>query len=202
MPLKDFQIDEKLSLYLWKIDENADELLVLNNGMLPDECKEYKKTLHQKQCLAKYLIFKHLNIEDQIYKDSNGKPLLKNGQFISVSHTGNLVGIVISTEACGLDIEKNRPKILRVKEKFVSIDDFVPNDNHIHWLWTAKESIYKLYGKKAVPLKSIKIIAIDFAKQYGWGILNRRDIELFFIKVPENYIICIARYAEDDFNFF
>jgi len=202
MPLNYSKQTRDFSLYLWKIEENSDELLALNNGVFPDECKKYKRPLHQKQCLAKHLMFKHLNIENQIYKDSNGKPLLKNGQFISVSHAGNLVGIVISKEACGLDIEKNRSKILRVKEKFVSIDDFVPNDEYLHWIWTAKESIYKLHGKKALPLKAINIVAINFDKQSGWAILNRRDIELFFIKAPENFIICIAKYADEKFNIF
>jgi len=56
-----------------------------------------------------------------IYAPS-GKPMLQNGVKISVSHANEKLAILFSFNGCeaGIDIEKVRDKILKIKEKFLS----------------------------------------------------------------------------------
>jgi len=196
MPFKHYPIHTNRDLYLWKIDETIEKLLVYQQNNFPQECKRYKNPQHIKQCLAKWLMINKLNISKLISKDSYGKSYLSDNRFISIAHSGAYVSILLSETDCGIDIENYRDKLIRIKNKFISPNDFIVADKQLHWMWTAKESIYKLYGKKSLSFKhDIQITHINFEENTGNAMLkNQYNIELFFKKMPENFIICMANY--------
>ena len=106
-------------------------------------------------------------------KDEFGKPFLdsKNLQ-INYSHAKNLIfwGEHESFKI-GVDIEYLRPQLLKIKHKFCREDefDFIPADNEIPYLlaiWSAKEAIYKAYGKKEVDFqKHMQILPFEIGSE-------------------------------------
>ena len=83
---------------------------------------------------------------------------------ISVAHGGESVAVAIANEPVGVDIESLDRNYERVKSRFMSPAEEALSSMEA-WpavVWTAKEAIYKLYGKREVDLtKDIRITAFD-----------------------------------------
>src|SRR5699024_6379395 len=99
-----------------------------------------------------------------------GKPHLKDGKYISITHSREFTGIIVSDDRpVGIDIEKQREKILRIAHKFTTLEEYHTLANEealirkLNIVWCAKESIYKLYGKKGLLfLENINVQDFDF----------------------------------------
>src|SRR5437764_2113507 len=101
---KDFQ------LAIWRMDEDPDELL--RAGMLSEKDIErvnsFQSIARKKEWICTRLLLKELMPQNpsSIVYDENGKPHLKNtSAHISVSHTKNFVGVIVSENySVGIDI--------------------------------------------------------------------------------------------------
>ena len=84
--------------------------------------------------------------------------------YISVAHGGESVAVAIADEPVGVDIESLDRNYERVKSRFMSSSEEALSARE-EWpamVWTAKEAIYKLYGKREVDLtEDIRITAFD-----------------------------------------
>lgn len=163
MPVyKSLKINTSTRLLIWKIDETFQELL---NGINLTKSNQkrvngMKSELHKKAFVAVRQLFKKIGYKDKdIVYDKFGKPHLKNGKFISISHSFNFCGLIISDEnPVGIDIEKRRDKIVKIAHKFTPINKYknITDKDLIRKLtvvWGAKESLYKIYGKKQLLFK-------------------------------------------------
>ena len=82
-----------------------------------------KSQLHQCAFLSvRYLLSKADYNDDDLFYTEDGKPHLKDGQEISITHSHNFSAIIISNTPVGIDIEKKRDKIIRIASKFVGIE--------------------------------------------------------------------------------
>lgn len=83
---------------------------------------------------------------------------------ISVAHGGESVAVAIANEPVGVDIESLDRNYERIKSRFMSPAEEALSAMEA-WpavVWTAKEAIYKLYGKREVDLtEDIRITAFD-----------------------------------------
>jgi phosphopantetheinyl transferase len=115
-----------------------------------------KSDLHRRGFLSVRHLLSELGYTDaDLAYDEYGKPHLKDGKFISITHSFTFSGIIISDEKpVGIDIEKQRDKILKIAHKFTPIEEYKSIANHdalvskLTIVWGAKESLYKIYGKK------------------------------------------------------
>lgn len=87
------------------------------------------------------------------------KPFLQNrSEHISISHSHDkLVVMVDEQQNCGVDIELVRDKVLGIRHKYLSQMEQDLAGTNVELLityWAAKETLYKIYGKKG----------LDFAK--------------------------------------
>lgn len=96
----------------------------------------------------------------EIYKDEFGKPHLYDiDDEISWSHGGDYAAIIASKNGpTGIDIEKISDRILKIQDKFCNETDLqclLPGKiaESLLIIWTAKESMFKLYGRKEVDFK-------------------------------------------------
>ena len=153
MPLyKSIQHNENTTIFIWKIEESFDELylpLKLNDNS-EARLRGMKSELHQKGFLSVRHLLKHAGYTDfDLYYNEYGKPLLKDGKHISISHSYQYAGIIISNDEVGIDIEKNRPKIVTIQKKFVNteVDSLSEEDlvKQLTIIWGAKEAMYKIY---------------------------------------------------------
>ncbi len=97
--------------------------------------------------------------------NSEGKPLLNTKMHLSISHSKDFYGIIVSsTHQVGIDLEYNHQRYEHIKDKYISEKevntlDYLPN---LDIIWSAKESIFKIFGGKVVDFRrSIQIDKID-----------------------------------------
>jgi phosphopantetheine--protein transferase-like protein len=101
----------------------------------------------------------------EVKEDEFGKPYLSDFDFeLSITHSYDYAGVMISKSKVGVDIEKMKKNLLNLAPKFLSEDELLMLDEHnslkqLYVFWCVKESLYKLYGKKELAFKeNIKII--------------------------------------------
>lgn len=159
MPLyKIVTISDTTKALIWKIEESFNDLLkeiqlTENNS---NRLHGMKSELHQRGFLSVRHLLKEVGYKDSdLIYDEFGKPHLKDGKYISITHSFTFSGIIISNEKpVGIDIEKRRDKIVKIAHKFTPIEAYKSIANHdalvskLTIVWGAKESLYKIYGKK------------------------------------------------------
>ncbi|HSM64453.1 MAG TPA: 4'-phosphopantetheinyl transferase superfamily protein, partial [Gillisia sp.] len=157
MPLyKTITVDEGTKVLIWKIEESLDWLV--DDIQLTDHCQDrvngMKSILHKRGFMSIRHLFAEMGYTDHdLYYDENGKPHLKDGKCISITHSFNFTAIIVSEDEVGIDIEKQRDKILKIAEKFTPLEEYHTLANEealirkLTIVWGAKESIYKLYAQ-------------------------------------------------------
>ncbi|MEY8849944.1 4'-phosphopantetheinyl transferase superfamily protein [Psychroserpens sp. XS_ASV72] len=156
MPLyKTIQVNSQTIVKIWKITESYEELMApldLKSNSL-ERVLGMKSELHQRGFLSVRHLLRDSGYTDQdLYYDTNGKPHLKDGKHISITHSFTFSGIIISDSEVGIDIEMQRDKIAIIAKKFVDYEfkylsktdaDYVKK---LTVIWGIKESLYKLFA--------------------------------------------------------
>lgn len=177
---KTLTISPETKIFIWKIEESIDELkagisLTEKNKI---RFNSMKSDLHQKGFLSIRHLLKEINLTDaDLMYDEFGKPNLDKGRYISITHSFNFTAIIYSTEKeVGIDIEKQRDKILKIAHKFTPIEEYKTIANadalisKLTIVWGAKESLYKIYGKKKLLfLRDIYVADFKFADEKTTG---------------------------------
>ena len=182
MPLyKTIKPNNYTSIYVWKIEESFNELLKDTplNERSEQRVTSMKSELHQRGFLSVRHLLKEAGYSDfDLFYTENGKPHLKNGKRISITHSFTFSAIIISDVEVGIDIEKNREKIKIIQHKFVNFErGFInENDSYIEQLtviWGAKESLYKIYPYGGLTFKNdIDIDSFQIANHKTTGFIK------------------------------
>ena len=165
MPLyKTIQHNSSTKILVWKITE---PLSYFNDLSLTEPSRQRVTGMmsesHRKGFLAVRKLLQAIGLEDKdLYYTNDGKPHLRNGDIISISHSFDFSVIAVSKTTIGIDIEKNREKIIKIAAKFVDKENkYLTKDNLVEQLtviWGAKESLYKIHPdggllfKKHLPI--------------------------------------------------
>ena len=163
MPLyKTITPNSKTTVKIWKIDESFDDL------MRPIELKPetlsrvlgMKSDMHQRGFLSvRHLLLAFGYKDADLFYDENGKPHLKDGKQISITHSFNFSAVVVSDLIVGIDIEKQRDKISVIANKFIDYEFNYLEEKANHYkekltvIWCAKESLYKLFDTPGLSFK-------------------------------------------------
>lgn len=162
MPLyKTITPDKHTNVLIWKIEETFEELS--KDIQLTEKCRirveGMKSDLHRRGFLSvRHLLALKGYSDFDLFYDNHGKPHLNNGKFISITHSYEYAGIIISNKEVGIDIEKQRQKIIRIAHKFTPIEEYrtLANDEalirKLTIVWCAKESLYKSFAEKGLSL--------------------------------------------------
>ena len=172
MPIyKRIKVDESSELLIWKVEEAEDDL---SNGveLTPKSqarLNGMKSGMHRRAFLSIRHLLKNLGYSDfDLIYDDNGKPHLTDEKYISITHSFQFTGVIISRKKVGIDIEKQRSKIKIIAPKFTPLEEYnqLGEEDLIRTLtivWGAKESLYKLYGKQGLLfLHDIYVFDFDF----------------------------------------
>ncbi|SOU86030.1 4'-phosphopantetheinyl transferase family protein [Tenacibaculum dicentrarchi] len=197
MPVhKTITINSNTNVLIWKIEESFDELsenITLNKRSI-NRLNSMKSDLHRKGFLSvRQLLKKAGYTDDDLIYDEFGKPHLKNGKFISITHSFIFSAIIISDDKpVGIDIEKQRDKIVKIAPKFTPIEAYKSIANHsalvskLTIVWGAKESLYKIYGKKKLHfLKNIYIDDFSFESNEN----NKTTGKILYEGITDEYQI-------------
>tara|TARA_R100001369_G_scaffold78103_1_gene107666 strand:+ start:661 stop:1287 length:627 start_codon:yes stop_codon:yes gene_type:complete len=164
MPLyKSISVNSQTAVKIWKIEESYDTLLKPLD-LKPKSLERVlgmKSNLHQRGFLSVRHLLRDFGYTDQdLYYDGNGKPHLKDGKYISITHSFTFSGVIISDDKVGIDIEKQRDKIRVIANKFVDYEFNYLNINAEDYIrkltviWGIKESLYKLFATPGMLFKA------------------------------------------------
>ncbi len=198
MPVyKTITIDETSKLQIWKVDETLEEL---SQGVeLSAYCQErfdsMKSIIHKRAFMSIRQLLKSFGYTDfDLNYDDKGKPHLKDGKHISISHSYQFTCVIVSDRKVGVDIEKQREKIKHIAPKFTPIEEYrsLGQQDLIKKLtivWGAKEALYKLFGKQGLLfLHDIYVVDFDFkasttnAEVTYQGLKKRYHLKFFEIE--------------------
>jgi len=103
----------------------------------------------------------------KLVKEPSGKPiLLESEHHISLSHCEGFVAAIHGDVPVGIDVERISHRAQKIKNYFLRDEELglLGEDNETLILaWSAKESIFKWYGKQNLGYKSqLCIRSIDF----------------------------------------
>ncbi|MFY0628016.1 MAG: 4'-phosphopantetheinyl transferase superfamily protein [Reichenbachiella sp.] len=193
-------LSKDLILGIWEIDENIEKLknelteaeLAQSKNFHPHKFAEFvtSRLLIKAMCLQAGIPYKGL------IKDEHGKPFFIDSSFhLSISHSYPMVaGLIHKSKPCGIDIELPREQLLRVKGKFLNPKELEMCADDLEKLclyWSAKEAIYKIYGRKNLSFAAnIAIATVDdevMTTQVKVGD-EVKTIGLFFEKM-ERYLL-------------
>ena len=198
MPLyKTIAVNNITKVLIWKIDESFDDL---RKGILLTESSEervngMKSDLHRRGFMSVRHLLAVAGYKDtDLYYDSMGKPHLKDNTYISITHSFNFSGIIVSKGGhVGIDIEKQRDKITKIAPKFTPIEEYKTIANHealvrkLTIVWGAKESLYKIFEQEGLSfLQHIDIQDFSFDNANTSGTITfkneRSNYTIYFLE--------------------
>ncbi len=198
MPLfNTIKVNSHTHIFIWKITESLEDLskdMVLNE-VSKKRIEAMKSEIHQKG----FLSVRHL-LEVAGYKDEDlgyletGKPYLKDGKHISITHSFHFSAIIISDVEVGIDIEKCRDKILNVSSKFIGneanfLDKKKQYIEQLTVVWGAKESLYKMVSSQYLSFKNdIEIQPFKIQDKKTLGKVQQSFFQVYFEKI-ENFML-------------
>jgi phosphopantetheinyl transferase len=177
MPLyKTITVSTTTRVHIWEITESEKDLA--SGIFLTPNCQQrfdgMKSELHRRGFLSiRHLLALEGYQDKDLFYDSLGKPHLRDGTYISITHSFTFTGIIVSTEwPVGIDIEKQREKILKIAHKFTPIEEYGSLSDpkimirKLTVVWGAKESLYKI--SSILGLSFLNNINIeDFSMEAG-----------------------------------
>lgn len=180
MPLFYYRsLDKHTALAVWKITEP--ETFFLEQVKTHREVRHpHKRLQHLAGRYLLQLIQPDFPLESLCVNESK-KPILPSGTYhFSISHCGDFAAVIVSdNRSVGVDVELVTEKIERVRHKFLSLEEYtrvegIATERNITdlqlltLLWSAKEAMFKWYGKGKVDFKeNMQIQALSFDQITG-----------------------------------
>jgi phosphopantetheinyl transferase len=115
----------------------------------------FRHIRRQREFIATRILRKKILDEHHIEYNEIGAPYIKGVGYISISHSSHLVGLAFNENyMIGLDLETPRENILEIVPKFIAPSEEllfdVCNQLEMTQMWSAKEALYKLAGRKKI----------------------------------------------------
>jgi phosphopantetheinyl transferase len=214
MPLERIiKVGQFSTIAIWKITEKKSEI----EELLGDKLLEPSKKLNPTESVGIHWfasrvllqqIFEDSNFE--IHKDSFNKPYLKvngNPYFISITHSFEYAAIFVCPHLeTGIDLEKIDERVNRVSHKYMNNEENAYSSNNTTLyrtlIWSCKETLYKVYGRKSMDFKEHMLIHPFEIKEQGLihgSILKSDSPALLDIKyeIFNGYVLTYALHLEE-----
>ncbi|CAM4117290.1 4'-phosphopantetheinyl transferase family protein [Zobellia nedashkovskayae] len=198
MPLyKIVKVNKDTKVYIWKVTESEQELS--KDIDLTQHCQNrmvgMKSEMHRRGFLSiRHLMAEAGYVDADLHYDEFGKPHLKDGNKISITHSNHFTGIIVSTKnEVGIDVEMQREKILRIAHKFTPIEEYrtIANTDalirKLTIVWGSKEALYKIYAQQGLSFIhhiNVKDFTFDSAATTA-DILYHGDLSTYQIRFME-----------------
>ena len=183
---------EKITILVWEITESLEEIIVLGGGINTSNHTSEKR---KKEHLVSRLLVNEICPTKTIIYNKFGAPELDNGKHISISHSKELVAVILSNKKTGLDIEQISEKPLRLASKFISEKNLIKlNKEKATLIWCVKEAIYKWHQKGGVDFVKDIIITEFFAKEHGkvTAYFRAKELNLNYLKINNHYLVYVC----------
>ena len=178
---------------IWEMSESLEHLYLLNNKL---DISKFKNINRKIEFLSTNLLLNELTPNSKIFYNKYGAPQLKNNNFISISHSKDLVSMIISNKRVGIDIEKISKKPLKLSSKFIS------KENHLNLteekatlIWCCKEAIFKWHQKGNINFVNDIKISSFFIKEKGKILakFNKSNYTLHYQKINTHFLVYVCK---------
>ena len=198
-------LNNGLRVVVWRLTESLEDLV---KEVKLEEC--YREAFEaisvpakKREFLAgKFVLEKAcaiLNIDFKgIEKDEHGKPHLRGREYeISLTHTEEFIAAVFAKDGpVGIDLELPRQQIFRVLPRLYSQEEVEAVGEDLEKAtiyWSAKEALYKLYGKRSVDFKKNLFLKESDGIVFGEiEIENHKSTHQLTIDRVEEYFLVVA----------
>ena len=174
---------ENSDIYIYISDESINELE--GKIKLSEDEQNYYNTIRaevrRREWITSRIGIREILGENVSSNYINRKPyLVGSSHELSISHSDNLVVVMISDNPCGVDIENTTRNFERVKSRFLNpIElDFISGDD-LPLAWSIKEAAYKLIGVSDIDFGTMFIIT-NIDKEKNVAILRYNNIDYTF----------------------
>ncbi len=165
--------DKSATMGIWQMTETLAELEAMYT-VTADERPVYdgfRNDRRRKEWLTVRILLRELLGKDVeiCYRDT-GKPYLKDSSYcISITHTIGYVGIRLAAHPVALDMEYKADRVLRIIDRFVNEKEmkYIDERDQVSSalvLWSAKETLFKLFDFQEVDFKEHLLIS-----RMNWG---------------------------------
>ena len=170
--------------------------------LVTDEERRTAGTFGTRRRRNEYLLWRHivrreLGADVEIGYSAAGRPVLKNRDInIGVSHSQELVTVVISPRRCAIDTEPLTRDFSKAAARYISESESRLSDDPRlpAALWCAKETLYKYSGKSGLDLlNDIRIRKVDFGRKIIAGAICGGDVaELRMLEYKGSLVVYIG----------
>ena len=187
---------------IWKIEEQRS--FFLDKLKISDQNIPFINGAREMEWLASRLLALKLDktVPEAITKDEYGKPHCSSGEkHISISHSKNYAAYASFVHPIGIDLQIHDARIRKLAKKYTTVEEVnllpenLESDIKLHLIWTVKEAVFKLYGRKELPFKTAILI-----KESSWEMKSIR-ISGLIKKGLEKYPFCSISRIIKDFYF-
>lgn len=149
------------SIYIYDLDQEILDESIINNlpKSIKDRIKKYNiKNNFQSSLISWYILYNKLysdfGIEiSEVKENKYHKPYI-DGIHFNITHSNNLIVVMISNNECGIDVEmiKNKLDYHLLSKKILSkeeYNEFIQSKNQNEYVvkkWTQKEACFKELG--------------------------------------------------------
>ena len=167
-----------VSCAVWEGTETADELAAGLpapwRALQPASPERQRETLGARRAL---LSLDAALATRTLGRDGYGKPYFTGEppRPFSLSHSHGHAAALLADVPCGVDLQRRDEKIARLRSKFERADERAFVGAHadevaaLHVLWGAKESLYKLWGRRGIDWTADMIVAPFATAGIGGG---------------------------------
>ena len=185
--------ENNCSIALWDISESLDELLQIADSF---NTAKFKTEKRKKEWIASRLLLNEINPNYSISYNEFGAPELDNGNYISISHSKELVAIIVNEQRVSIDIEKISEKALRLAPKFVSENNLKKlSKEKATLIWCIKEVVFKWHQKGGVDFIKDIIIPEFSVKEKGIITIQfkNKELNLNYQKINNHYLVYVCK---------
>ena len=161
------QVAEKVKLGLWHFEESPSELARRHPGLqrlYDDLATRYRhegRIIERMAVHALLMEMDGLTAADAlplIDHDEAGKPLLRDGRCLSVSHTKGYAALMLSdNRPVGVDIEYVSDRVGKIAHMFLRDDEQAPSSREQLVVWCAKEAAFKLFSADKLTFHEMRV---------------------------------------------
>ncbi len=214
MPLThQFYISSEICILVWRVTEMPAYFLKRlppQNAAEQDLLARMQPKAQAERLASRYLLYLLKGKDYTFQKDLFGKPFLHNSLNIkvfeiSLSHSHGRVAVMCAPQLCGIDIQKEDPRLTKLQSKFLSESERASlNAQHelsdLHIYWGAKEALYKAYGERGVDFKTQLFVApLSIRANRNLveisGYVQKKDLKqnykIYYKKISKYYLVIV-----------
>jgi 4'-phosphopantetheinyl transferase len=194
-----FVILNPLKLFLKKEINDHLEIGILDLAAF-SKTKDIEKRRDLERAGARFVLEKLLGTADFLLKyTAENKPFLENRlEHISISHSHDKLAVSLNRkENTGIDIEKKLDRVAKIRHKFLNEKELQNTGEDTEKLlkyWAAKETLYKLYGKKGLDFRAHMFVENGGTTEFTGSVAKDNFVKKYKLgfEMIDNYVMVYA----------